>query len=91
MFRAAGYKIWKCSSMNQNLVSEVIVDGIIKGLPDKADIAILELPHGTAGLMGELKLKVGHYLMFMKNIYQNLEGQWKNTSRKCSLQNTVKN
>ena len=66
MFRAAGYKIWKCSSMNQNLVSEVIVDGIIKGLPDKADIAILELPHGTAGLMGELKLKVGALL----NVYE---------------------
>ncbi|WP_409198343.1 Mur ligase family protein [Methanobrevibacter acididurans] len=65
MFRSAGYKIWKCSSMNQNLVSEVIVDGIIKGLPDKADIAILELPHGTAGLMGELNLKVGALL----NIY----------------------
>ena len=44
IFKAAGYKVWKCSSMNQNLVSEVIVDGIIKQLPENADIAILELP-----------------------------------------------
>ena len=66
IFRAAGYKVWLCSSMTQNLVSEVIVDGIIKGLPDKADIAVLELPHGTAGLMGELRLKVGALL----NIYE---------------------
>ncbi len=65
IFKAAGYKVWKCSSMNQNLVSEVIVDGIIKQLPENADIAILELPHGTAGLMGELKLKVGALL----NVY----------------------
>ena len=66
IFRAAGYQVWLCSSMTQNLVSEVIVDGIIKGLPDKADIAVLELPHGTAGLMGELQLKVGALL----NIYE---------------------
>lgn len=66
IFRGAGYKVWLCSSMTQNLVSEVIVDGIIKGIPDKADIAVLELPHGTAGLMGELKLKVGALL----NIYE---------------------
>lgn len=65
IFKAAGYNVWKCSSMNQNLVSEVIVDGIIKNLHEKADIAILELPHGTAGLMGELKLKVGALL----NVY----------------------
>ena len=52
--------------MTQNLVSEVIVDGIIKGIPEKSDIAILELPHGTAGLMAELKLKVGALL----NIYE---------------------
>ena len=66
IFRTAGYQVWICSSMTQNLVSEVIVDGIIKGIPEKSDIAILELPHGTAGLMGELKLKVGALL----NIYE---------------------
>lgn len=65
IFKAAGYKVWKCSSMNQNLVSEVIVDGIIKQLHENTDIAILELPHGTAGLMGELELKVGALL----NVY----------------------
>ena len=37
--------------MTQNLVSEVIVDGIIKGIPEKSDIAVLDLPHGSAGLM----------------------------------------
>jgi len=66
IFRTAGYQVWLCSSMTQNLVSEVIVDGIIKGLPERADIAVLELPHGTAGLMGELQLKVGALL----NIYE---------------------
>ena len=66
IFRTAGYQVWICSSMTQNLVSEVIVDGIIKGIPEKSDIAILELPHGTAGLMAELKLKVGALL----NIYE---------------------
>ena len=59
IFRTAGYQVWICSSMTQNLVSEVIVDGIIKGIPEKSDIAVLELPHGTAGLMAELQLKVG--------------------------------
>ena len=66
IFRTAGYQVWICSSMTQNLVSEVIVDGIIKGIPEKSDIAVLELPHGTAGLMAELKLKVGALL----NIYE---------------------
>ncbi len=66
IFRIAGHQVWICSSMTQNLVSEVIVDGIIKGIPGKSTIAVLELPHGTAGLMGELKLKVGALL----NIYE---------------------
>ena len=66
IFRTAGYQVWICSSMTQNLVSEVIVDGIIKGIPEKSDIAVLELPHGTAGLMAELQLKVGALL----NIYE---------------------
>ena len=38
IFRTAGYQVWICSSMTQNLVSEVIVDGIIKGIPEKSDI-----------------------------------------------------
>ena len=66
IFRTACHQVWICSSMTQNLVSEVIVDGIIKGIPKKSTIAVLELPHGTAGLMGELKLKVGALL----NIYE---------------------
>lgn len=67
IFKAAGYKTWVCSSLTQNLVSEVIVDGIVKGLPKESDIAILELPHGTAGLMGELNLKIG----ILVNIYDD--------------------
>lgn len=67
IFKAAGYKTWLCSSLTQNLVSEVIVDGIVKGLPEKSDVAILELPHGTAGLMGELNLKIG----VLVNIYDD--------------------
>lgn len=59
IFKAAGYKVYQCSSMKWNLVSEAIVDDIVKGEYKGADIAILELPHGTLGLMGELDLKLG--------------------------------
>ena len=45
--------------MKWNLVSEAIVDDIIKGEYKGADIAIVELPHGTLGLLGELDLKIG--------------------------------
>ena len=38
IFRTAGHQVWICSSMTQNLVSEVIVDGIIKGIPKKSTI-----------------------------------------------------
>lgn len=59
IFKAAGYKVYQCSSMKWNLVSEAIVDDIIKGEYKGADIAIVELPHGTLGLLGELDLKIG--------------------------------
>ena len=59
IFKAAEYDVYQCSSMKWNLVSEAIVDDIVKGEYKRADIAILELPHGTLGLMGELDLKVG--------------------------------
>ena len=59
IFQAAGYNVYSCSSMKQNLVSEAIVNDIIKGEHIGADIAILELPHGTLGLFGEITLKIG--------------------------------
>lgn len=59
IFKAAGYDVYQCSSMKWNLVSEAIVDDIVKGEYKGADIAILELPHGTLGLLGELDLTIG--------------------------------
>lgn len=57
--RAAGYNVWSCSSRMGNLLSEVIVDGIINGLHKSSDVAVLELPHGTSRLMSKVELKVG--------------------------------
>lgn len=59
IFQAAGYNVYSCSSMKQNLVSEALVNDIIKGEHKGADIAILELPHGTIGLLKGLTLKIG--------------------------------
>lgn len=59
IFEAAGYKVWSCSSLNQNLVSEVIVDGIVNGKNEECDVAVFELPHGTAGLFPNLSIKIG--------------------------------
>lgn len=59
IFQQAGYKVYQCSSMKWNLVSEAIVDDIIKGEYKDCEIAILELPHGTLGLLGELDLTIG--------------------------------
>lgn len=67
IFENAGYKVWTCSSLSGNLLSEVIVDGIISGDHLKNDIAVLELPHGTIRLLSELKLKVG----LITNIYSD--------------------
>ncbi|AUB58880.1 MULTISPECIES: Mur ligase family protein [Methanobacterium] len=67
IFENAGYKVWTCSSLSGNLLSEVIVDGIISGDHLKSDIAVLELPHGTIRLLSELKLKVG----LITNIYSD--------------------
>lgn len=62
IFESAGYKVWSCSSLNQNLVSEVIVDGIVNGKNDKCDICVFELPHGTAGLFPNINIKIGLFL-----------------------------
>lgn len=65
IFKQSGYKVWLCSSRHGNLLSEVIIEGIVQGMPEKNDIAILELPHGTSRLMSEVKLKIG----LLTNIY----------------------
>lgn len=62
IFKEADYKVWTCSSINQNLVSEVIVDGIVNGKNEKCDIAVFELPHGTAGLFPTIQLKIGLFI-----------------------------
>ena len=59
LFKQAGYDVWSCSSLVNNLVSEAIIDGIVKGKADECDIAIFELPHGTIGLLNKLNLKIG--------------------------------
>lgn len=59
LFKQAGYKVWSCSSLVNNLVSEAIIDGIVKGKADDCDIAIFELPHGTIGLLNRLNIKIG--------------------------------
>ena len=59
LFKQAGYKVWSCSSLVNNLVSEAIIDGIVKGKADDCDIAIFELPHGTIGLLNSLNIKIG--------------------------------
>ncbi|MDD1775475.1 MAG: UDP-N-acetylmuramoyl-L-alanine--D-glutamate ligase [Methanobacterium sp.] len=65
IFESAGYKVWKCSSRHGNLLSEVIIDGIINNYHREYDIAVFELPHGTSRLMSEVKLKTG----VLTNIY----------------------
>ncbi len=65
IFKEAGYKVWTCSSRMGNLLSEVIVEGIVEGLNIKNNIAVLELPHGTSRLMSQVDLKVG----VITNIY----------------------
>lgn len=65
IFKSAGFKVWTCSSRMGNLLSEVIIDGIVNGLHIENDVAVLELPHGTSRLMSEVKLKIG----VITNIY----------------------
>ncbi len=59
LFKQAEYNVWSCSSLVNNLVSEAIIDGIVKGRADDCDIAIFELPHGTIGLLDKLDIKIG--------------------------------
>ena len=59
IFEQAGYNVWYCSSLISNLVSECIIEGIVKGEPLKNDLAIFELPHGTIGLLDRLNVDIG--------------------------------
>ena len=59
LFKQAGYNVWSCSSLVNNLVSEAIIDGIVTGKAQECDIAIFELPHGTIGLLDRLDIKIG--------------------------------
>lgn len=59
IFEQAGYDVWYCSSLISNLVSECIIEGIVKGEPLKNDLAIFELPHGTIGLLDRLNVDIG--------------------------------
>jgi len=59
LFKQAGFNVWSCSSLVNNLVSEAIIDGIVKGKAQDCDIAIFELPHGTIGLLDKLDVKIG--------------------------------
>jgi len=59
LFKQAGYKVWSCSSLVNNLVSEAIIDGIVTGKSQDCDIAIFELPHGTIGLLDRLDINIG--------------------------------
>ena len=59
LFKQAGFKVWSCSSLVNNLVSEAIIDGIVTDKVNDCDIAILELPHGTIGLLNRLNVKIG--------------------------------
>lgn len=59
IFESGGYRVWKCSSRHGNLLSEVIVEGIIQNQHRTHDIAVFEIPHGTSRLLSEVKLEVG--------------------------------
>lgn len=59
IFKSAGYDVWSCSSLVNNLVSEAIIDGIVTEKSKNCDIAIFELPHGTIGLLNKLNVKIG--------------------------------
>ena len=59
LFKTAGFNVWSCSSLDNNLVSEAIIDGIVQGKAEDCDIAIFELPHGTIGLLNTLYIKIG--------------------------------
>ena len=87
VFKAAGYNVWSCSSLANNLVSETIIDGIITGEAENCDIAVFELPHGSLGLLDKLKIKIGILSYLTKEHLNEFGGSYeKYIERKLLIQ-----
>ena len=87
VFKAAGYKVWTCSSLTNNLVSETIIDGIVTGKAQNCDIAVFELPHGTLGLLSKLNIKIGVLSYLTKEHLNEFGGSYeKYINRKLMIQ-----
>ena len=87
LFKTAGFNVWSCSSLDNNLVSEAIIDGIVQGKADSCDIAIFELPHGTIGLLNRLNIKIGLLTNIAKDHLSEFGGSLKlYQSRKLILE-----
>ena len=87
VFKAAGYNVWSCSSLANNLVSETIIDGIITGQAENCDIAVFELPHGSLGLLDRLKIKIGILSYLTKEHLNEFGGSYeKYIERKLLIQ-----
>ena len=88
VFKAAGYNVWTCSSLANNLVSETIIDGIITGKAQNCDIAVFELPHGTLGLLNKMDIKIGVLSYLTKEHLNEFGGSYeKYIQRKLLIQN----
>ncbi len=87
VFKGAGYKVWSCSSLANNLVSETIIDGIVTGKADECDIAVFELPHGSLGLLDQLNIKIGVLSYLTPEHLNEFEGSYeKYQKRKLIMQ-----
>lgn len=87
LFEGAGYNVWSCSSLANNLVSETIIDGIVTGKAEKCDIAVFELPHGTLGLLNKLNIKIGILSYLTKEHLNEFGGSYeKYKDRKLIIQ-----
>jgi UDP-N-acetylmuramoylalanine--D-glutamate ligase len=87
VFKAAGHKVWSCSSLANNLVSETIIDGIVTGKAENCDIAVFELPHGTLGLLNSLDIKIGVLSYLTKEHLNEFGGSYeKYMERKLIIQ-----
>ena len=87
VFAGAGFKVWACSSLANNLVSETIIDGIVTGKAESCDIAIFELPHGSLGLLNSLNIKIGVLSYLTPEHLNEFEGSYeKYQLRKLRMQ-----
>ena len=87
VFKGAGYNVWSCSSLANNLVSETIIDGIVTGKADECDIAVFELPHGSLGLLDQLNIKIGVLSYLTPEHLNEFEGSYeKYQKRKLIMQ-----